>query len=333
MPTPIDTRRTVCDPSRIPSMLRERRQWVVWRYELDANGRLTKVPYRARDPRRKARSTDPQTWATFEEALAAYDRDQTLAGIGFVVTVDCGIVAVDLDHVRNAGGDLEVWAQRIVGMLPTYWEWSPSGEGLRAFVHGALPDGRRKRGNVEAYVFGRFLTLTGNRLPDAEGDVHTCPRLDEFHAEFLGGGEASHDRQRRGDTRAVDLKCSVPPAPLTDARRSAARALFAKAHPRVQRMLRGDWRPLASQSEADFAACCGLVESGGDADSIDAVIRMSALFRAKWDAARAGSTYGADTIARALHRVHSLTSAPTPALRPNRIRPATMRLQFKRLGR
>src|SRR5437899_890690 len=46
-------------------------------------------------------------------------------------------------------------------------ELSPSRRGVRSFVEGVLPAGCRNRvGDIEAYSAGRFLTITGDTLPD-----------------------------------------------------------------------------------------------------------------------------------------------------------------------
>src|SRR5262249_30206676 len=73
----------------IPKELRDRAQWVVWKYR-KKNGKWTKVPFQARDPAAAASTTDPTTWATFDEAWAAYlewrghDGWRRVDGIGFV---------------------------------------------------------------------------------------------------------------------------------------------------------------------------------------------------------------------------------------------------------
>ena len=51
------------DPTRIPAALRERSQWVCWKY-ITRGGKQTKCPVNARGGGR-ADSTDPATWASF----------------------------------------------------------------------------------------------------------------------------------------------------------------------------------------------------------------------------------------------------------------------------
>ena len=151
-------------PDAIPDALELIPHWVVWRYEERPDrttGELkkTKVPYQIDG--RRASSTNPATWTTFERAYGAYRR-QEFSGVGFVLTKDIGIVGVDLDHCRDLeNGTIEPWAQAIVDRLSSYTEVTPSRTGLRIFVHGQLPPRGRKKGNVEMYDSGRFLTVTG----------------------------------------------------------------------------------------------------------------------------------------------------------------------------
>src|SRR4051812_6053716 len=84
----------------IPAELRERPQWVAWRYERrPGEEKPTKVPYSARSGRR-ASSTDASTWSSYELACQ-YQQRAHLDGLGFVFTDDDEYVCLDLDHVRD----------------------------------------------------------------------------------------------------------------------------------------------------------------------------------------------------------------------------------------
>lgn len=65
-----------------PMCLRERRQWVAWKY-VERDGKPTKCPVNA-GTGALADSTDRSTWGTFEQAIAACWQDAGLAGVGFV---------------------------------------------------------------------------------------------------------------------------------------------------------------------------------------------------------------------------------------------------------
>src|SRR5438445_564404 len=119
----------------IPDELKARDQWLNWR-RAARDGKPTKIPYASKTGV-NASVTDPSTWATFEEALAAcpnYD------GAGYVLTPDDPYTGVDLDRCLDpATGKLDPWARSIVDQLHSYTEVSPSGEGVRIFVRGSLP--------------------------------------------------------------------------------------------------------------------------------------------------------------------------------------------------
>lgn len=100
--------------------------------------------------------------------------------------------------------------------------------------------------------------------------------------------------------RLTETKRSDPPTDdgkLLDLARNARNgAKFAALYDR------GDTSGYNSQSEADAALCAILAFwTGGDLSRIDALFRLSALFRPdKWDSVRVkGKTYGAATIERA----------------------------------
>lgn len=149
----------------VPSTLTRCDQWVNWQLELSSKGKLTKVPYQSKAPHRNASSTDPATWSSFVEAIAAYEAHATdFAGVGFVLTPETGIVGIDIDHCLDPEtGDESPEASEILAALNSYTEVTPSGTGLRIFVLGTLPPGRRKVGDYEMYDRGRFLTVTGAR--------------------------------------------------------------------------------------------------------------------------------------------------------------------------
>jgi hypothetical protein len=164
------------DATSIPQSLIEQRRWVCWaavpKQRNDGTEEFTKVPRRPDQPRVAASSTDASTWATFDEALAAYEAG-AVAGIGFVL--GDGIMGIDLDSVRDPDtGALEPAAQAIVERLDTYTEVSPSGTGVKMILRGTVPQGRKRPADgldVEMYPSGRFFTLTGLRVPGTPPEV------------------------------------------------------------------------------------------------------------------------------------------------------------------
>jgi hypothetical protein len=149
----------------IPQDLRARPQWVCWKLE-ERGGKTTKVPYSPNG--QHAKSSDPATWTTFEEACKA-SRDY--AGVGYVFSPDDPFVGIDLDDCLDTDGTVRPWAMPIlVSFADTYMEVSPSGTGVKVFTKGTLKGsckGPIEDGAVEIYDRGRFFTVTGQRWNDA----------------------------------------------------------------------------------------------------------------------------------------------------------------------
>jgi hypothetical protein len=147
--------------------------WVLWRATPDGPGKPKKVPYRIADPSTPASSTDPETWASFEDAVEAYamlagrPADPVrgpIAGYGVVLTLAAGVTCLDLDGVVRADDSLDVRAETIVDRCDSWTERSPSGTGLHVFVLGRLPAAIKGVG-IEVYSAARYIAVTGHRWP------------------------------------------------------------------------------------------------------------------------------------------------------------------------
>jgi putative DNA primase/helicase len=176
-------------PENVPEVLKALPRWVVWHYEEEVDEETGEVDW-VKPPLRAgggpASNTNPKTWATFPEALAAYERGG-LDGIGFVLHrkegETGGLVGIYLDHCYDAANGANApWAWEIVKTLNTYTEVSPSGEGLRLFVFGDLPPAGRKKGDYENYQAGRYVTITGQRLDGTPPTIeHRQAELEAVH--------------------------------------------------------------------------------------------------------------------------------------------------------
>jgi putative DNA primase/helicase len=145
----------------IPEELKAYHQWVAWWLE-ERDGRLTKIPIDAATGQR-ASVRDSRTWATFDEALAAYEDGERCHGLGFVFSSGDPFFGLDLDGVVDlATGALDRTAAKVVAVAREsgcYVERSPSGKGLHVIGKGTIePFNRNGR---EAYCAGRFFTVTG----------------------------------------------------------------------------------------------------------------------------------------------------------------------------
>jgi hypothetical protein len=283
-------------PEGIPFELRVKHQWVVWRYDL-RDGKWTKPPYDAKSGK-LASSTDPATWSTFEQALAAY-KAGGWDGVGFVPTPEDGLGITDLDHMRDREtGILTPRARSIVTRLDTYAEASPSGTGVRSVAYGRKPDRERsKNGDVEIYdgltaegkPGGRYLTFTGHRLEGAPADIRQRQEAlaAVYEAEVKGATKpAKPTKPAPGNNGHLDDEEVIRRAAAAD-NGDKFTALWAGGTD----LHDGD------ESRADAALVAILAFwTRRDAAQMDRLFRRSGLMRPKWDDARGEKTYGRRTI-------------------------------------
>ncbi len=306
---PATTPRIVVE--NIPADLKELPQWVAWNCELrgkkDGIARRTKVPIDVRSGG-KASSTDPATWTSFEEALAAA-RTRGYDGIGFVFTPEDPYCGIDLDDCLDDHGEPVPEAREILKELDSYAEVSPSGTGVKAFVRASVPCGRGRRtraegfGEIEVYDRGRFFTVTGWLLPGspvAIGEGQAA--VDRVHGRYFGTESTHGDLRRagrpRGGFRGTDDE-------LIEKARSARNGK------KFGRLFDGDISGYASQSEADLALCSMVAfYAGSDPERIDRVFRRSGLCREKWTERQ---DYRKATVAKAI-----AGSRPVAAREPGR---------------
>lgn len=162
--------------TKIPAVLAERPQWVLWRLVERENDKPTKMPFQSSG--RMAKSDTPETWTTLEHALDTFDGGG-YSGIGYVFSADDPFVGVDLDGCRNPEtGEIAEWAKEIIRKLDTYGEVSPSKTGVKLWVIGTNPlgaTGRKigvadvpaitdKQPAIEIYDRTRYFAVTGWRL-------------------------------------------------------------------------------------------------------------------------------------------------------------------------
>jgi len=215
----------------IPLELRRLAQWVVWR---DENG--VKHPINVHTGH-FASVNKPDTWATFEQCVAASKRSD-LSGIGFVLTESDDYAFIDLDYA-NGDATARILQQQVCTTFNSYAEISPSGKGLHIIVKGNVPSGRRRH-KVEVYSSLRYMTMTGN--------VHwNKPIVDCGQAlESLWG----HLGKSNG---VIECYTGDSEASYSD-NEVHAMALRASNGEKYDLLFKGVWQGLyQSQSEADFA--------------------------------------------------------------------------------
>lgn len=292
---------------KVPAYLKENARWCAWKYEERTNGAgetyLTKVP---KNPHTgyNGSSKDPATFADYETARACMTANN-FDGVGVGVFGDlCG---VDIDHCINENGELSAMASEIVEAMDTYTEISPSGTGLRMFflapgysyddkvyyINNPNPnkDGER----LEIYVAGmtnKFMTVTGNVIR-SRGIEERADRLQPILEKFM----------RRNAGKADKPKNTAPAMPNSlDDRELLEKAFNAYNGDKARRLYDGDMSDYGDDHSAADLALCNILAfwTGRDAMRMDSLFRQSGLMRDKWDSRRGDSTYGADTIQKAI---------------------------------
>ncbi|HLK59971.1 MAG TPA: hypothetical protein VKU00_25650 [Chthonomonadaceae bacterium] len=264
----------ICNPNGIPAELKPFPNWVLWRLEPDAKdpNKINKMPYHPNGTR--ALANNPKTWTTYKEALAAFQSGKW-AGIGFELG-GTPFVCIDLDASVGEDGSLSETASWVVPLFNSYTEVSQSGRGLHVFFRADKTGYKThiQKGR-ELYLDGKFIAMTGHRWEGTPASIE----------------------ERQGELYGL-YKTWFPPVEKKPAERAKSSAPVSMSHAELIEKIRGsnqgakfaslfdqgDISAYPSHSEADEALCCIFAWwTDRDAVQIDAIFRMSALYRDdKW---------------------------------------------------
>lgn len=287
----------------IPEVLKARSQWVVWTYRMQ-EGEIKKPPFSPRTGK-LASVTSPATWGSLSDAQTAYATGK-YAGVGFVLTE--GIVGIDIDHcITNS--QISDEASLIAAALHTYTELSPSGAGLHLLMEGSLPGPYRRKGTIEMYQDGRYLTVTGQSIQDIPLPLsQEQETLDTVYHHIF----ATPSPQRIENTGVVQAHRAERRSPIQRTDEDLLeKAYNARNGQNFRRYYEGDyslWEGKGarhrSHSEADFTLVLLLLYwTNNDTTQVDRLFRHSGLMREKWDRPLKGDeTYGQRLINDALRK-------------------------------
>lgn len=262
----------------IPSELKEINNWVCWNSK--------KIPINPKTGQ-FAKSTDSNTWGSYEEALKLSSYHDDL-GIGFMIG-NTDYIAIDLDDMRKEieeynNGIADNIINEFMEGLKSYAEISPSGTGIHIWTRGNLKlDGNRK-GKVEMYDKNspRYLTFTGNIIGPYKKIIKNEKVLKKLHEKYIGKKEVVSPTVKE----YVELDLSESEI-IDRIRNSKQGHLF-------DELYSGNWGgKYTSQSEADLSLCNILAFwTQKDYLKMDNIFRSSGLMREKWDEKRGTKTYG-----------------------------------------
>lgn len=297
MPLPVNV-------DSIPEEMKTLKNWVVWKYEnrKTSKGEIkkTKVPYQVNG--KKAKSTNPDTWDSFENVIKTLDRfPDKFDGVGFVFSQDSGIMGLDFDRVKDhETGEWDPEALKEIKSLNSYTEISPSGEGVHVIVKGMVPLEPDKDGKIgtgknnqelgrEMYHSGRFFTITGNVLSGAPRVINQAQEaVNALYYRWF------KDEKPNTGSKKQPEKINLSDSEIIDI------ASRAKNSDKFKSLYNGNISGYKSHSEADQALCSLIAFYTQDPGQIDRIFRGSGLYRAdKWEVAN----YRDRTINKALQGV------------------------------
>lgn len=281
--------------NNFPAELTQIDNWCVWKYEQRGGGKPTKVPYNAVTLER-AKSNDSSTWSSFESALYTYNSGDA-DGIGFFFKAP--YVGIDIDGVEDnvhrfkSGDHKDNIVSEFHEAFKSYTEVSPSGTGIHIIIKGKIPGDRRRKANVEMYENGRFFTMTGNSLDKYTEVTQASPQVfTAIYDKYLKTNVVKYPTQHK----TVDFH-TMNESEVIDAILNSKQALL------FSDLMSGNWHKYySSQSEADIALSNILAFwCAKDYTQMDSIFRQSGLYRDKWDTKRKDSTYGEQTLFKAIN--------------------------------
>lgn len=242
----------------IPKELQERKQWVI------SGANKAPLTLAVGGVLSGAKSTDPNTWMTFDEAcwFAYNNRNvvtkhvdkhgietvQTGYSVGYMLHKDDPFTCIDLD-VKDSTNckDPSQWTTpdqydlywSMVQTFNSYTETSRSGKGLHIWVKGKIGLGCR-RDHVEVYSQERYIICTGQRLEDKP--IADRQKLLTTMVNQMRGPEVSK-------FKLVELEEEEPDELIIE------RAMGASNAQKFNDLCMGRWQQynFPSQSEADLA--------------------------------------------------------------------------------
>ncbi|MHB7917836.1 phage/plasmid primase, P4 family [Staphylococcus borealis] len=283
--------------SNIPDELKQLNNWCVWKFE-NRNGKRTKIPFNAATGE-FAKSNDKSTWSSYETAVNAEGVD----GIGFFFEPPyLGIDIDDIDddlHRFKQGDKLDNIVSEFNEAFKSYTEVSPSGNGLHIIVKGKIPGSRRRKGNIEMYDSGRFFTMTGKNIGKYKDVTEVSEQVFKtIYNKYLPDNTIKYPTTNNYQENIHNLsEIDV----INEIYNSKQAKLF-------DDLMKGNYEPYyTSHSEADMALANILAFwCAKDYSQMDSIFRQSNLHRDKWDEKRKNSTYGEQTLFKAINEVNNI---------------------------
>lgn len=305
----------------VPAVLKGRKQWVTWgRNGKDWQGNFypLKKPFNPVTGK-PASSTDPSTWATYEECEKAVKKLK-YSGLGYVFNED--YIAIDLDNVIDEKGNMLPDVLLLLEELDSYTEYSQSKRGVHVILSKGAINLQKNSGKlpvttaelqrftregvkvpaIEIYTTGRYFAITGNIYNGKKIIKENTAEVRRLYRTYISPVE-------RPEATAMIKSKHNSKAELTDEIKALLAVMYrGKNGAKVRKLWEGDTGDYKSQSEADLALCNYLAfYTDKNPQAINDAFICSGLYREKWNEARGAKTYGQLTIDLALKNFRGRT--------------------------
>ncbi|MDO6451745.1 phage/plasmid primase, P4 family [Oceanobacillus profundus] len=284
----------------IPHELKELHHWCGYKLQ-QRNGKTTKIPIDA-NTGDLGKSNDESTWADFQTALDSINKFNC-DGIGFYFKppyfgIDIDGVGEDIQRYKH-DDEADNIVSEFIELMESYAEVSVSGNGIHIIAKGELPEGGRRKGNVEIYNNGRFFVMTGNKIGRYSEIIEDeMGKINYLHHKYIANNEIAITTGNRTDEQGNNLS-------INEIIKIASNS---KNGMRFKLCLSGGWEQFYdSQSEADMAFANDLAFwTACDYEKMDELFRQSSLYREKWDRKQSNSTYGEITLNKAIQECNNV---------------------------
>ena len=238
-----DLAATLMQLSGMPESLRQRKQWLLWRFEqYEGDKKPRKVPVYASGRKRHGQQGSEEDLAelvTFNVAVSRLAGGGRFDGIGFAFLPGDGLIGIDVDGAVDPDtGEVSPLCMDVIAKCASYTELSPSGRGIHVIVEGQCETFKDNAIGLEVFCGRQYFTCTGRHW---EGTPHEVRQISEDALAWLreqveasraaaqaakarprtkqprgkpvqapDGGEAPSDFQRVNDAAMANLDAWVP---------------------------------------------------------------------------------------------------------------------------
>jgi putative DNA primase/helicase len=303
------------DPYHLfPKDTKSEARWLVYRMEWNhGKNKYDKIPY---NPLTGFKANSPGLGVVFSDisgVLKGYN--------GPGLYVEPPYIVIDIDNCRDKQtAAVADWVIDIIRELDTYAEASPSGTGIHIWLKGEKPGDACRKG-IEIYSTKRFMTVTGERIPEASATINNRDITSVYKRMLAGEFQVAPASapstivpsvsETPETPKAVKARAQIVPKGLrtTDLYSLLMHGVVTpeKSKPCVIEN-EGGSITYESRSEADMALCLVLANKNANAEAIDAEFRTSSLYRDKWER----KDYRDSTIRRAIEIASRPASATNP---------------------